>query len=264
MNKAKKYFTIVRISLANAIAYRANTFSRFAFYTLFIYVFMNLWQAIYKEGSVHGYSYVQMVWYLIMTELIVFSSQGSSILNSINEDVKSGAIAYQLGRPVHYIFLQCASTLGQVLLNLASFGILAVVLGFVFVGPLTTFRLTGLLPLLFSVALGLVIGSFFMTLIGLSAFIFEDNFALYLIYQKICFMLGVFLPVEFLPDWLQPVAKNLPFSYIAWAPAKIFVNYSPELGLELISRQAMWAAVIVALTLLCYELSARRLQVNGG
>ena len=264
MTAIKKYTVIIRVSFANAIAYRVNTFSRFAFYTLFIYVFMNLWQAIYEKGSVHGYTYVQIVWYLIMTELIVFSSQGSAILNGINEDVKSGAIAYQLGRPVHYIFLYFTSTLGQVFLNLLSFGVLAAVLGHVFVGPLPTFRLAGILPLILSIALGLLIGSFFMALIGLSAFIFEDNFALFLIYQKICFMFGVFLPVEFLPSWLQPVAKNLPFSYITWAPAKIFVDYSPELCLELIPRQAMWAAAVIAATLLCYRLAVRRLNVNGG
>jgi len=74
----------------------------------------------------------------------------------------------------------------------------------------------------------------------------------------------VFLPVEFLPSWLQPVAKNLPFSYITWAPAKIFVDYSPELFWELIPRQAMWVAVIVTLTLLCYKFAVKRLNVNGG
>ena len=264
MKTIKKYSVIIKISFANAIAYRANTFSRFAFYTLFIYVFMNLWKAIYKEGSVEGYTYAQIVWYLIMTELIVFSSQGNSIMNRINDDVKSGAVAYQLGRPVHYVMLQIAGTFGQAVLNLVSFGILAAVLGLLFVGPLVTFSFAGIIPLALSVMLGLVIGSFFMAFIGLSAFIFEDNFALYLIYQKICFMLGVFLPVEFLPSWLQPVAKSLPFSYITWAPAKIFVGYSPELCFELIPRQLLWAALIIAATLLCYRAAVKRLNVNGG
>jgi ABC-2 type transport system permease protein len=148
--------------------------------------------------------------------------------------------------------------------NFFSFGILAAALGLIFVGPLPAFQIAALPPILLSVALGLVIGSFFITLIGLSAFIFEDNFALYLVYQKVCFMLGVFLPVEFLPQWLQPVAKNLPFSYIAWAPAKIFVSYSPELFLDLIWRQLMWAALAVSAALLCYRLAVRRLQINGG
>jgi ABC-2 type transport system permease protein len=224
---------------------------------------MSLWRAIYQEGSVNGYSYEQMVWYLIMTEFIGFVC-GTSIYTTLNEEVKSGAIAYHIGRPTHYIFYQFANSMGQMILNFISFGILAGILGLIFVGPLSTFRLAGLPPLLLSLALSLLLNYFFMILIGLSAFVMEDNFALYLIYQKACFMLGLFLPVEFLPVWLQNVAKYMPFSYVFWAPAKILVNYSPELCWEVIPRQAAWTAVCIALTLLVYRLSVRRLQVNGG
>ncbi|MCL2741783.1 MAG: hypothetical protein FWE70_06705, partial [Oscillospiraceae bacterium] len=244
MAAAAKYLRIMKVSLTNAVAYRASILPRFAFYALFIYVFSNLWGAIYREGSVDGYSYAQIVSYLIMTELIVFSSQGNSIMGRINEDVRGGAIAYQLGRPVHYIMLQLAGSMGQLLLNLVSFGALAAALGLLIVGAPPALALAGIPALLLSVALGLTIGSLFMTLIGLSSFIFEDNFAAYIIYQKICFMLGVLLPVEFLPDWLQPVAKALPFSYITWAPAKLFVAWSPGLALELLPRQALWAAAV--------------------
>jgi ABC-2 type transport system permease protein len=263
VKKVAKYFVIARVSFTNAIAYRAAAFSRFGFYTLFIYVFMSLWRAIYSEGNVRGYSYVQIVWYLIMTELISFGS-GTGIFIDMNRDVKDGTIAYHLGRPTHYVFYQFANSMGQVSLNMLSFGALACALGLLFVGPLTTFSLFVLPALALSVALSILLNFFFYMLIGLSAFVMEDNFALYLIYQKICFMLGMFLPVEFLPDWLQPVAKSLPFSYVYWAPAKLFVSYSPELFWELIPRQAGWALAAVSLTLICYHLSIRRLQVNGG
>ena len=263
MKKLKKYIVIAKVSFSNAIAYRASTISRFGFYTLFIYIFMSLWRAIYQEGSVNGYDYTQMVWYLIMTEFIGFTC-GTGILNSMNAEVKSGSIAYQLGRPTHYIFYQLANSLGQVLLNFISFGLLACILGLVFVGPLTTFRVAALPFLLLSIMLSVLLNYFFLMLIGLSAFALEDNFALYLIYQKLNFMLGMFLPLEFLPSWLQPVAKNLPFSYIYWAPANIFVNYSPEICLELIPRQAAWVMAAIAMVLLCYRFSIRRLQVNGG
>lgn len=263
MKRLKKYFVITKVSLSNATAYRASILSRFCFYTLFIYVFMGLWKAIYREGSVHGYEYVQMVWYLIMTEFVAFSC-GSSIFNTMNTDVKSGSIAYLLGRPTHYVFYQFFNSLGQILLNFICFGVLAISLGLLFVGPLPTFRLSGLLPLLLSVAISIMLNYFFLMLIGLSSFIMEDNFALYLIYQKLCFMLGTFLPVEFLPAWLQPIAKSLPFSYVYWAPAKLFVNYSPALFWELVPRQALWGAAAFVLTLLFYRVGVRRLQVNGG
>jgi len=259
----RKYRVIARVSFSNAIAYRASTLSRFCFYTLFIYIFMSLWRAIYREGSVHGYGYAQVVWYLVITEFITFAC-GTGVLNHMNDDVKSGAIAYQLGRPAHYVLYQFANALGQILLNMVCFGVLACALGILFVGPLPGFRPFVLLPLVLSVGLGLVINFFLLMLIGLSAFVVEDNFALYLIYQKLNFMFGLFLPLEFLPAWLQPVARNLPFPYIYWAPAKMLVDYSPEIFRELISRQAVWAAVSVALAFLGYYLCVRRLQVNGG
>ena len=263
MKKLHKYTVIVRISLLNAVAYRASVFARFCFYTLFIYIFMSLWRAIYREGNVHGYSYVQIVWYLVMTEFIAFSCT-TGIYRTMNDDVKSGAIAYLLGRPVHYVFYQFANSMGQILLNFVCFGVLALILGLLFVGPLPTLQAAGLLPLALSIAMSLILNYFFLMLIGLSAFVMEDNLALFFIYQKLNFMLGMFLPLEFLPSWLQPVAKNLPFSYVFWAPAKIFVNYSPEVFLELFPRQAAWAAAALLLTLLCYRLGVRRLQLNGG
>lgn len=263
MKKLRKYAVITRVSLSNAIAYRAATLSRFCFYTLFIYVFMSLWRAIYQEGNVHGYSYTQMVWYLIMTEFVAFAC-GTGIFGAMNDEIKSGSIAYQLGRPTHYVLYQFANAMGQVLVNILSFGVLAAALGFLFVGPLSTFTWAGVPPLILSVFLSILLHYFLLMLIGLSAFVLEDNFALFLIYQKVTFMLGMFLPVEFLPAWLQAVAKNLPFSYIHWAPAKIFVNYTPEVCLEIIPRQAAWVLSAIGLTLFCYRLCARRLQVNGG
>ena len=263
MSKPRKYFTIAKVNLINAVQYRASVYPRFAFYTLFIYVFMNLWRAIYKEGGAEGYDYGQMVWYLIMTEFVTFSC-GTSVLGAMNDDVKSGAIAYQIGRPVHYLFMQFAGSLGQIIFNALCFGGLAAVLGLVFVGPLWTFTPASIPFLILSIALSITLNFFFLALIGLTAFVIEDNFALYLVYQKVNFMLGMFLPVEFLPDWLQPIAKSLPFSYVYWAPAKLFVSFSYETALTLLPRQLFWAAAVVLMALVCYRAAARRLTINGG
>jgi ABC-2 type transport system permease protein len=252
------------VSLANAINYRVSVISGFVLYSLFIYVFMSLWRAIYQEGGAHGYTYVQIVWYLIMTELVGFFAGGVAVYRVMNEDVKSGAIVYLVGRPVHYIVYQLSNSLGQVAFNFLTFGPLAAILGFAFVGPLHGFSFINAPAILVSVFLGFLLQFFFMMLIGLSAFFIEDNFAMYLVFSKLTFMLGTLLPVEFLPDWLQPIAKSLPFSYISWAPAKLFVDFSPALFLQLVPRQIMWTALAAVLTLLCYRAGERSLQINGG
>jgi ABC-2 type transport system permease protein len=225
---------------------------------------MGLWRAIYREGSLHGYTYVQIVWYLTMTELVGFFAGGVAVYRVMNDDVKSGAIAYLIGRPVHYIVYQLANSAGQAAFNFLSFGALAALLGFVFAGPLPGFSPVNIPAIFLSVALGFLLQFFFMMLIGLTAFFIEDNFAVYLIFSKLTFMLGTFLPVEFLPAWLSPIAKALPFSYISWAPAKLFVDYSPGLFLELVPVQAMWTIIMVVLTALLYRAGERSLQINGG
>ncbi len=263
MKRLRKYWVITRINLQGALQYRAAVFSKFAFYTLFIYVFMRLWTAIYQEGSVHGYTLGQIVWYLIMTELVAFGCN-TNILATMNEEVKDGSIAYRIGRPTHYVLYQFSGAIGQMAMNLALFTPLALALGLVFVGPMPGFSPIAVPPVLLSLLLGVSINFFFHMLIGLSAFVLEDNFALYLIYQKLTFMLGTFLPVEFLPGWLQTVAKNLPFSYSTWAPARLFVNFSWPLFFELVPRQMMWLAAVVLATLAAYRGAVRRLSVNGG
>ena len=263
MRALYKYYIIAKVSFSNAVAYRASVFSGLCFYTLFIYIFMSLWHAIYKEGSVNGYSVVQIVWYLIMTELVAFGCR-TSIYSSMNDDVKSGSIAYLMGRPTHYVFYQFANSIGSIMLNLICFGALAVILGFIFAGPLTTFAIYSLPFVLLSMILGIIINFFFLMMIGLTAFVIEDNFAIFLIYQKFTFMLGVFLPIEFLPSWLQGIARNLPFSYVAWAPAKLFVSFTWSMFFNLITRQIIWAAAVIWLTMLIYQVGVRKLQANGG
>lgn len=261
--RLRKYAVIARISFQNALAYKANVLSRFVFYTIFIYVFMRLWTTIYQHGSVHGYTLTQIIWYLVMTELITFGF-GSNIYRQMNTDVRDGNIAYLLNRPTHYVFYQYANALGQVVLNVALFSVLAALLGLLFAGPLPTFSFATLPFLAVSILLGISINFFFHMLIGLSAFVMEDNFALYLVYQKLTFMLGVFLPVEFLPGWLQSIAKNLPFSYVAWAPARLFVDFSWPLYAQLVPRQLLWLVCSLLLTLLAFHACTRRLQTNGG
>lgn len=261
--RARKYRAIFRVSLQNAFTYRGNVVGRMALYTLFIFVFFNLWRAITHGGEVAGYTLPQMVWYLCITELIVFGCR-SPFLSQMNDDIKSGAIAYQLGRPYHYVFYQFAQALGGNVFSLVSYGAVAIILGLVMVGPLPGFSLLQLPFALLSLLLGVVINFFFLMCIGMSAFKIEDNTALNLIYHKLVFMLGMFIPIEMLPGWAQNAARLLPFPYIAWAPAKLFVSFSWELFSQVVPLQFLWAVVSILLTLAIYHAGAKGIEAHGG
>lgn len=263
MRLMRKYGTVFTLSLQNAFHYRSNVFGGLLFYTLFIFVFFNLWRAIYQGGRVAGYSLTQMVWYLCITELIVFGSR-TRIFEQMNEDVKSGSIAYQLNRPYHYVFYQFFHALGGMIFSFLVYGLLAVLLGMIMVGPIDSFNLTTSLFAVLSAVVGLIINFFFLMSLGLTAFRLEENFAFYLIYQKLIFMLGMFIPLEFLPAWLQTLARWLPFSYVAWAPARLMVSFSWALFWEVFPVQLLWAAASVLLALGMYRLNVADVQAHGG
>jgi ABC-2 type transport system permease protein len=143
-------------------------------------------------------------------------------------------------------------------------GSLAVVLGLLFVGPVPNFHWAALPLMLLSMLMGIALQFFSLMAVGLTAFRLEDNSAIYLIYQKLVFMLGMFLPVEFLPGWLQGIARVLPFSYVAWGPARLFVDFSWGLFLKVAPMQVLWIAVAVGISALMYRGGMRNLQANGG
>ncbi len=263
MSTLRKYAAITRINMQNAFVYRGQVAGSLLLYTLFIYVFYSLWKAIIRGGEVQSYTHAQVVWYLICTELILMGAR-SNVVGQVNEDVKTGALAYTLGRPLHYIAFQASSILGSVLVNLTFFGGLALVLGFVFAGPIPGFAWWALPMMLLSGFLGIALQFCFHMAIGLTAFRLEDNTGIYLIFQKFVFMLGALLPVEILPKWLQGAARLLPFSYVAWAPARLTVAFSWQLFAQVVPMQVLWLALTLATALALFRSGARNLQANGG
>jgi ABC-2 type transport system permease protein len=263
MTAAKKYTSIAKLSLLNAIHYPANIVSRLLLYTVFISVFYFLWGTIYQDAEVHGYSFTQLIWYLCFTEFVVFCCR-SAIYDQMNEDVKSGSIAYLLTRPCHYIFFQFFTSSGELALNCITFGAYAIFLAMIYVGPLVGFSFMHLPLILLSAFLGVMLNFFMLIILGLTAFIWEENTGFYFVYQKLIFILGMFFPVEFLPYWLQDIAKSLPFSYVAWAPARLAVAYSNEFLLFILPRQIFWVLLAVSCSLLLYNRAVRYLQGQGG
>lgn len=259
----RKYLMAVRGGLLDAFAYRGQIVARLLFYVLFLYVFFCLWTAIYKGGEVAGYSLTQMVWYLCFTELIMFGCR-SQVFDQMNTDVKSGAIAYQLGRPYHYVFFQCATALGGTLWQLLCFGSLATVVGLVLVGPLPGFLSASLPFALISLALGVTLQFFVNACFGLSAFYIEDSTAISFLYNKLVFMLGGFIPVEFLPDWLQRIARSLPFSYVAWGPSRLLVSFDWDLCKSILPMQLLWVFCFLILCLWMYRGGTKKINAHGG
>lgn len=261
--KTGKYLVVAKTGLQNNLAYAVNFFFDTFFYIFFLFIFINLWRTIYGQGQViAGYSLSQMIWYCIITELIVVST--SSPFHELNNEIKSGNIAYLLNKPYNLLAYQFSHSLGLIGIKLVINAVAGIGFGLAFAGPLAGF-LPGRLVFIVPVMIGAILVNYFaLAALGLTAFWLEENTAFFWIYQKLTFMLGLFLPVEFFPAWLQKIALVLPFPYTTYGPAKLVVAFTWEGFLRIITMQGLYLTVFLVLSALLYRKGVRMLNVNGG
>lgn len=262
----RKYAVIYQSVLMENLQYAANVAMGFFTYFVFIYIFIRLWGYMYQTPGelIAGYTKEQMIWYVMMTEMLYFGSNAGSVAGEVARDIRGGNIAYLVNKPYHYTLYILAKYTGEWSVRLPMYAALAVVIGTVMVGPLPRFRLITLPVMVLCVILGITINAVFKLCISLFSFWIEDTAPFQWLYNKLILVVGIMFPVEIFPKALQPLLKLTPIYTVCYGPAKLIVDFSPAKCLEILAAQVVYLACGVALMFLIYRKGVRKLYVNGG
>src|SRR5579859_586109 len=109
-----KYGAVLTMSMTNNLAYAGEVILRSCFLVLLIYVFLQLWQTTYgvlHVPTIGGYSITAMIWYFAFAEAITLSAP--RLATRIDQEVKSGDLAYRLNKPYSYILYLAADYTGE-------------------------------------------------------------------------------------------------------------------------------------------------------
>ena len=131
----KKYLFIFKSELMSEFQYIFNLATGFISFSIVMFVFLNLWKYIYSDPNevINGFTMNQMIWYVIITEILWMSLGGRKLCRKICDDVRSGNIAYNINKPYNYILYSLSNHLGNVfikfivyiiLLNYTAYGLL--------------------------------------------------------------------------------------------------------------------------------------------
>ncbi len=261
---AGKYWAILRTQLLNSLAYPMDLLGRSLLIVLFMWIFMNLWRVTYGAtgaSSIAGLTLADTMWYLMMAEAVMLSKHDLS--ETMSEQVKDGSVAYLLNKPYNFIFYHFAAGLGDSVLAFGGNLIIGSAVVWLMVGPPP--GIAGRVFACLAVVLAWLLDFCFSALIGLSAFVVEETVAFRWIYQKFLLLLGgVLIPLDFFPAWLQTISLNLPFAWIIYGPARLFVDPSLERLGNVFMQQGIWLAVLGGTVWILYRRAAARLAINGG
>lgn len=263
----KKYASVFRTSFKQEKDAWINHLIRAFFYVLMCYMLFELWSFIYsgKGGQIiNGFSFVQMLWYLLITEIIQCSTRSSTIVRQFSAEIKSGAIAYKLNKPYNYylysIFTFMAKSVFILLFTIPA----ALIMGFCFVGIPSSFVWEQILPCLLCILISIFVNWCFFAIVGLIAFWTQEATPFAWIFQKLFMLFGMLFPVEFFPGWLQPIIRYSPIYSLMSGPATLVANFSWIGFAELLGAQIIWAIIIIGIGLLIFNLGKKKVTSHGG
>ena len=262
----RKYIYIFKTALIENLQYVIDIVFGFINYAVIVFIFLNLWVYMYKDGSgiISGYSINQMIWYVLITEMIWFGTKNRVLTKEISDDIKSGKIAYNINKPYHYILYLIFKYIGDIAIKFMLFLIFGIIVGNIFIGPLDTFEIYYLPFIVIVFFLAILIEAIMRIAISLVSFWFEENKPFIWIYEKIILVLGVVFPVEMFPKFLQSILIWSPIFVITYGPAKLVVDFSFSALFKILLVQFIYLIISTILVLLMYRKGAKRLNVNGG
>ena len=262
MKRWTKYLAFVQVGAVRAITERGEIYGRMLFLPVILGVFSALWAAVDEAGKQASSAPHALVWYLAITEWIVLSPP--LIFVEIQEEILRGDLATHLPRPVSYVGAVFCQAVGMLCVRALVLGVFAMLFAYVWTGVFPQPRvLACALPLGFGAQLLLV--AMYVAL-GVWALWFVDVTPLYIVWQKLLFILGgLMLPLEFYPAWVQRFAALTPFPSVLSGPAGLLLHpaqggYVANVALRLV----FWFCVVGCSTHWLFQRALRRLQLNGG
>ena len=261
----KKYLNIFKTTLINELQYVSDIVLGFLSFLIKIFIFLQLWNYLYDDPSslIVGINKAQMIWYVIMTEMIWYGTRNKTLVSQITNDIKSGGIAYTLNKPYSYVIYIITKHFGEISIKFILYMILAIVTGFIFVGPID-FNIISLPFIIIVFLLSFIINAVIRIIISMLSFYIEDSTPFHWLYDKVIIVLGIIFPIEIFPKVLQPILKFTPIYVITYGPAKLVIDFNFNMFFTIILVQIIYLIVTILLLTLMYRKGVRKLNVNGG
>jgi ABC-2 type transport system permease protein len=255
--------TLWRIGVAETLAYRAE-FLVWILTTTQPLIMLGLWTSVARLQAFAHYTSADFVAYFLAA-LIVRQLTGNWVAWQISEDVRSGAMAMRLLRPIHPLVAYAASHAAAIpFRSIIALPVAVILLAGSGSGALTTdpVRLALVIP---SIALAWLITFALMFAIGALAFFLTQTMAIANLYFALYSLFsGYLMPLELLGP-VTNVARWLPFRFMLSAPVELLTRTQHRDDLvRLLGGQAAWAAISLTGALVLWRRGVRRFEAVGG
>jgi len=270
----RKYVNIYRVSLMERLAYRGDFLLGSVLRFLPLVTSILLWRAAYDGAPpdkkvFQGFTVDEMVAYLLLVHVSRMFSSMPGLAYGVARDIREGTLKKYLIQPLDLIGYLLSYRAAHKSAYIATSVIPYAIFFILFCGFLQGVHMPAaprLIAYAVSLLLAFAVGFLFETCIGLIGFWFlEITSFLYVVNTVNFFVSGHLFPLDLLPPFWRWLFKLLPFQYMAYFPAAIFLGKVPDNELvQGLLIEAAWAAALLVLARLLYARGLRRYSAYGG
>ncbi len=275
----KRYLPFYKAGAINMLAYKFNLFIWLIVSVLEVACVIFLWFAVYSnspegmEAVINGYSFKEMITYLVTVNIFWFCTSNSNTLWSIDDEIKNGTIAMAFTKPISYRKRFIFTTLGVASMQFALVGLplftiaytVFVLIGFIEIASVGVF-LIDILLFLVSTVIAVLLMDCVNYIFGVLCFYTSSSFGVNSIKEVIVsFLSGTLLPIAFFPSVFSTILSYLPFAGMSQNPVRILLMQIPITeGLKAIGLSLLWLIVLesAAKGLFCH--ASKKITVQGG
>lgn len=264
---SRLYLAFTATAFQTRLAYRGEVWASLFGRLIEVLARIAIWTAVFEgKPSVDGVSLSDMITYSLIAGTVLGAWEPGYLINEVGKAVKTGDVAIHLLKPFHYPLYLFAVQLGNL-----GFSLIALVLPVIAVIGM----IYGIQPpasvahaMLFLAFWLLSFSVFFLlaAAIGLLSFWIMDASSLEWFLQGIMsFLSGSIVPLWFFPSALASIARFLPFAWISYYPAAVYLGKLDlfDAGLMLVVGMG-WALVLAGAVGLLWSRARHRIVVQGG
>lgn len=263
----RMYGVFTRKSFQRAAAYRFDAWTRILGNVIMLFIWGFIWYALYRgKGSVESITFHSMLSYILISQALQGIHGAGTPLWEIQERVRTGDIAMEMLRPYDYPLRMLFTDFGSIFFYFLTAVLPLYTVIFLIFGPLMPTSLSQWVLFILSAILGYFIRYCIELTFGLFTFwLVETGGVEDIFYFSISLFSGSVVPLWFFPDWLENVARYLPFQGIYFVPNSIFVGQlsGPALLMALLT-QVFWLAGCYALLRYVWAKASMKIVVQGG
>ncbi|MEV4109880.1 ABC-2 family transporter protein [Nonomuraea sp. NPDC049695] len=251
---------MTRIGFRLALAYRSNIIMTCVTLVAQVFLLRMIWTSVYgSRPSAAGLSLEALLAYLTLANLQGFATH-TLVSRIMHQRIRTGMVFFDLARPVGYLRQMAAFQVGNTAGGLL---LLAPVIPVVLLVGSITVPVNGFGYVL-TLVLGYVIAVQLALLISLIGFWTMETGAISLLYRLVSqFFAGTMVPLAFFPGFLGVLAEILPFKYMGYVPAAIYVGHITDISGPVLVELA-WVAGLWGLLALTWSRAHRRVVIQGG